>query len=210
MTDRKQIADRDEVLFAFHQACIRPTVEDIIEWTERYPQFADDIRAHASVSRDWDARIDFYSEKPSETMLTRAFSRALNALYNADIEAVSTGNTSASQSFHQILSACGKDVPTLTREISCDIGIARSVLADLVNGLIRPPVGTRFLSAVIGALSITSDAFYTALQTALNAPRLGQAKANTTPTTVIARSYEDVIRSSGMTPEQIRYWLDEG
>lgn len=44
--------DRDEVLFAFHQACERPTAEQIIEWTQRYPPFADDIRDHAAVRLD--------------------------------------------------------------------------------------------------------------------------------------------------------------
>jgi hypothetical protein len=208
MTNLRQPLDRDEVLFAFHQACARPTAENIIEWTSKFPQFADDIRAHASVSRDWDARKDVHSEKPSETELARAFSHALNALYNAEVEAASTTAASTPRSFHQILSACGKDVPTLAREMSSHIGIARSVLADLVNGRIRPPVGNRFLNAVMGGLSITSDAFYGALEVALNAPRIGQAKATTTPT-VIAQSYEEVIRSSAMTPEQIQYWLDE-
>ncbi len=208
MTDRNQTPDRDEVLFAFHQACIRPTIDDIVEWTKKFPQFADDIRTHASVSRDWAARKDFRSEEPSETMLARAFSRALNALYNAEVETASAGNASTPQTFHQILSACGKDVPMLAREIGRDISIARSVLADLVNGGMHPPVGRRFQNAVVSALSITSDLFHSALQTAQNTPRLGQAKANTTPT-VIARSYEDIVRSSDMTPEQIRYWLDE-
>ena len=208
MTDRTQTPDRDEVLFAFHQACTCPSIEEIIEWTTKFPQFADDIRAHAAVSRDWDARKDIQSEVPDEMMLTRAYSRALNALYNAEVEDASTGNASAFQTFHQILSSSGKDVPMLAREIGRDIGIARSVLADMVNGAMRAPVGRRFLNAVVGALSITSDDFNSALQAALNAPRLGQAKANTTPT-VIPRSYEDIIRCSSMTPEQIRYWLDE-
>jgi hypothetical protein len=47
--------ERDEVLFTFHEAYERPTAENIIEWTRRYPQFADDIRAHAAVAWDWAA-----------------------------------------------------------------------------------------------------------------------------------------------------------
>jgi hypothetical protein len=77
MTNSNQTPDRDEVLFAFHEACARPTVKQIIEWASRYPQFADDIRAHAAVSRDWEARKDLSYEKPSESMLTQAYSRAL-------------------------------------------------------------------------------------------------------------------------------------
>lgn len=54
--DCQQTHSLDDVLFAFHQACLRPTAEEIIDWTTRYPQFADDIRAHAGVARDWAAR----------------------------------------------------------------------------------------------------------------------------------------------------------
>jgi hypothetical protein len=209
MTEQKQTADRDEVLFAFHQACARPTVEQIIEWTRKFPHLADDIRAHAAVSRDWEARKGIASVPPSESELESAFSRTLSALYDAEIEVGAAKSASAFQSFPQLLSARGKDVPALAREIGGNIGIARGVLADLVNGGMHGPVGKRFLHAVNTALSITPDGFYAALQSALAAPRLGQAKANTTPI-VNARSYDEVIRSSGMTPEQIRYWLDEG
>ena len=98
MTDRTQTPDRDNVLFAFHEACPRPTAEQIIDWTSRYPQFADDIRAHAAVARDWAARKELPAEEPSESALARAYSRALNALYKADAEA-KPAEGDAAQSF---------------------------------------------------------------------------------------------------------------
>jgi len=79
--------ERDDVLFAFHQACERPTAEQIIEWASRYPQFAEDIRAHAAVSRDWDACEGLPAAEADEVMLARGYSNALNALYSAEIEA---------------------------------------------------------------------------------------------------------------------------
>lgn len=51
MTDRINPNDRDSVLFAFHEECARPTAEQIIEWVSRFPEYADDIRVHASVAR---------------------------------------------------------------------------------------------------------------------------------------------------------------
>ena len=45
MTAAIKNKDRDEVLFAFHQACNDPTAQEIIKWVKRYPQFANDIRA---------------------------------------------------------------------------------------------------------------------------------------------------------------------
>jgi hypothetical protein len=206
MTDRSQTPDRDDVLFAFHEACPRPTVEQIIDWTSQYPQFADDIRAHAAVARDWEARKELPADEPSETMLARAYSRALNALYKAETGAA--GADATAQSFQDIMAARGMDVPALAREIGGAIGIARSVIADLVNGAMRGPVARRFLDAITSALSITPEAFYAALDSALAAPRLGHAKASAAPT-VNARSYEEVIRSSAMRPDQIRYWLDD-
>ncbi len=206
MTDHPQTPDRDEVLFAFHEACPRPTTKQIIDWTSRHPQFADDIRAHAAVARDWDARRELPAEEPSETELARAYSRALNVLYKADIAA--TARTSSVEYFQDILAARGIAVPALTRKIGGDIGIRRSVIADLINGRMRPPVGRRFLEAFCRVLAITRGQFAVALQRALAEPRYGLAKSGAAPT-VTARSYEEVVRDSGMTEDQIRYWLDE-
>ncbi len=209
MTDRSQTPGRDDVLFAFHEACPRPTVEQIIDWTRRYPQFADDIRTHAAVARDWDARNELPVEEPSETMLARAYSRGLNALYKADAEQTVAGTDAGAQSFQEILAARGMDVPTLATEIGGAVGIHRSVVADMVNGGMHGPVAPRFLDAAMCALSVTADRFYAALEKALAAPRLGYAKARTTPR-VNPRSYEEIIHDSEMTPEQIRYWLGGG
>lgn len=206
MTDRPQTPDRDEVLFAFHEACPRPTAKQIIDWTSRYPQFADDIRAHAAVARDWDARKELPADEPSETTLVRAYSRALNALYQADAEAAA--RASNGEYFQEILAERSMDVPALAREVGGGIGIRRSVIADLINGRMRPPVGSRFLDAFCSVLAITHDRFSAALERALATPRYGFAKSDTAPT-VTARSYEDVVRDSGMTEDQIRYWLDE-
>src|SRR5580704_5025339 len=157
MTDHTQTPGRDDVLFAFHEACPRPTVEQLIDWTTRYPQFADDIRAHAAVARDWAAREGLPSEEPNETMLARAYSRALNALYKADAEAKPAAEADAAQSFQDIIAARGTSVAALQREVGGTVGIGRGVLADLVNGAMRGPVGQRFLDAFCRALAITHD-----------------------------------------------------
>jgi hypothetical protein len=203
MTARPQAPDRDDVLFAFHEACPRPTAEQIIDWTSRYPQFAEDIRAHAAVARDWAAREELPAEEPGETALASAYSRALNALYKADVEAAT-----AVQSFQDILAARSTSARALTQEVGGAVGISRGVIADLIGGRMRGPVGRRFLDAVSRALEITHARFYAALERALAAPRLGFAKADAPPS-VNARSYEEVIRSTDMTDAQIRYWLDE-
>nr|WP_294522484.1 hypothetical protein [uncultured Rhodopila sp.] len=206
MTDSPQTPDRDDVLFAFHEACLRPTTKQIIDWTSRYPQFADDIRAHAAAARDLEAQKEVPLDEPTETTLARAYSRALNALYQADVKA--PVHASNGEYFQDILATRGMDVPALAREVGGDIGIRRSVIADLINGRMRPPVGRRFLDASCRGLAITRDRFFAALERAIATPRYGLAKADTAPT-VTARNYEDVVKDSGMTEDQIRYWLDD-
>jgi hypothetical protein len=203
MTSHDISEDRDEVLFAFHQACNSPTAEQIIDWTTRYPQFAEDIRAHAAYRKDWAAREGMPVDEPDEVMLARGRSVALNALYNAEVEAVVAAPSTSHATFQELMAARGTDV----RRLSTALGIERGILADLVSGRMLAPVGKRFFQAVSQALAISRDAFDAAHQFALQAPKLGHAKADHTPT-VILRSYEEIVRSSSMTDDERRYWLD--
>lgn len=204
MTTQNRTEDRDQVLFAFHRACTNPTAEQIIEWVKRFPQFADDIRGHAAILKDWAAREGLPAEEPDKNMLSRARSRAMNALYNAQVAPVSEPFGAPSCSFEQLMSARGTDIPRIAR----DLDITRGVLAALVGGRMQAPVGERLVTALIGALAITRDGFDNAFRLAFSVPRLGHAKSDGTPT-VIARSYEEVIRTSPMTDARKQYWLSE-
>lgn len=205
MTKHNQLESRDEVLFAFQQACERPTAEQIIDWTARFPQFADDIRAHAAIARDWAASEGLPVEAPDESTLSRGFSRVLNALYNAQTASTSANSSLSAQSFQQMMLNCGTDVPTLAREL----GIARSVLADMCNGGMLPPVGRPLVNALVAKMAITPDFIDGALHQALASPHVGHAKAQGAPV-VIPRKYEDIVRDSGMSAERIKFWLGEG
>jgi hypothetical protein len=204
MTDRAN-ANRDQVLLAFHQACEVPTVEDVIAWTEKYPDFADDIRDHAAILRDWAAQHDLSERVPEEIDLTNARSRALSALHAARIaERVEVHLATAT--FDAMMKAKGTTIPALARSLDID----RTILAAMVGGRMHRPVGGRLISAWTSFFSITREAFENALSAALGAPRLGFAKADAPPT-INTRSYEDLVRSSTtMPPERISYWLDGG
>lgn len=195
---------RDEVLFAFHQACERPTAEQIIAWTDRYPQFAEDIRSHAAVSRDWAASEYLPTVEADGTMLARAYSNALNALYEAEIRASSAAPAHAANNFHEMLNERGKEVFQLAGELD----IARGILADLFNGWMLAPVRKRLIDAVTSSLGITRATFDFALTFALQNPRLEHAKADNAPT-VAPRTCDEIIRDSNMSPERKRYWLEE-
>src|SRR5262245_36170925 len=94
--------ERDRVLMAFHQACERPTVEQILEWIERFPNYADDIRAHAAVAHDCAAAEECQDEEVSQSALNTAYSNALNAIYSAQQK---EGRPVVAASFHDIAAA---------------------------------------------------------------------------------------------------------
>ncbi|HEY8949462.1 MAG TPA: helix-turn-helix transcriptional regulator [Rhizomicrobium sp.] len=205
MNDRTQTQDRDEVLFAFHRAYERPTAEEIIEWVEKYPQFAEDIRRHATVSHDMAARRDGPAEEPDESTLARAYSRALSALYEGEIR--KRGKVAPLPTLREILAARGKTVPSIQAEIAGTVGISRGVVADLFNGMMLPPLSRRFETSICAALGMPANDLHAALERTVASPRLGHANAASIPA-LTARSCEDIFRNSGMTPEQIAYWLN--
>lgn len=199
MTEYKIGEDRDEVLFAFHRECDNPSAEQIVRWVRRYPQFADDIRAHAAILKDWVAQKDQPVDVPSDTMLAQGRSRTLDALYNAQV-ALKSGQNGSSKSFEQLMAAQGTDVPQLARELD----ISRSVLAALVGGRMLAPIGKRLVDALTQVLNVTRQEFDDAFR--LATPRIGHAKADNRPT-IILRSYEEIIRTSAMSYDRQQYWL---
>jgi hypothetical protein len=201
MTESNSIEDRDEVLFAFHQECARPSSEQIRAWASRYPQFAEDIRAHAAIAWDWDAESQPVEEL-DESLIARGYSNALNLIYNAEHpESLATGSPAT---FHEMLQHSGKEAFQLAREI----GIDRGVLADLFNGWMLGPVCKRLADAIRTSFGITVDGFEEALRQTLQAPRLGYAKASKTPM-VTPRTCAEIIRTSNMPEDKKRYWLEE-
>ena len=204
MTDQTKAARRDEVLFAFHRECDCPTMDQIIAWTQRYPDFADDIRAHAGIMRDWAAEGGLEEEDVDDLMMNRAQSRALNAIYDAQVAARSETQSDENVTFDQLLSAAGLTTPQLSRVL--DIG--RDILSDLFRGKMRAPVGKRLVQALLDKLQTTRARFDHALSYALDHPSLGHAKASQQPT-VIQRSYEEIVRSSTMSADRKSYWLEE-
>ena len=193
--------ERDRVLMAFHNECHKPNIEQILEWIERFPKYADDIRAHAAVARDWAAGVECSDEEVSQSRLDTAYSNALNAIYSAQEK---DEQSAAAASFHDIAAARNIDVVDMADELD----IARGVLADLFDGLMLRPVRKRIVDAVCRILAITGEVFDAALDLVLKNPRLGHAKATGAPT-IRARPCDEIIRDSPMSPERKRYWLEE-
>jgi hypothetical protein len=203
MTTSTRPDDRDDILFAFSQACPAPTAEQIIDWCKRYPQFANDIRDHAAISRDWAARENRETPPVDETLLARGFSRVLNLLFEAD-NAPATVTAPKVQSFKEAADKCGVDVPKLATQMDID----RSVLAALFKGRMLAPVGKRLVAAITQRLQLTVALFDELHRAALAHPQLGHAKSSGAPS-VEPQTYEAIVQASAMTPERKRYWMEE-
>jgi hypothetical protein len=194
--------DRDEVLYSFHVACPAPTASEIIDWVERFPQYADDIRAHAAIARDWAAQQPDDLDVDDSVALARAHSRALNIIYRSAEEDASADDLAVG--FWVRLQNAGMKVSA----IATNIDIARAPIGDLFNGWMVPPIGSRFARALMDALGITQAVFDREVAHSLAHPRIGEAKASGAPQ-VLQRSYRESIESSDMSPERTRYWLEE-
>lgn len=203
MDEQEEDTARDEVLFAFHQQCERPSAEDVIAWAERYPQFADDIRAHAAIRRDWAARVDESDLADDDVLLARGRSDALNILHKAQGAAQQKADTPTA-TFDAMMAAKSLDIP----QVAAKIGIARGVLSALFGGRMDAPVGARLIAALQGVFGISRTEFDTAFSAAINAPRLGLAKANESAS-IPRQGYDAIIRDSSMTDDVKAHWLGE-
>lgn len=211
MTNRSQHLDRDQVLLAFQEAYKMPTAENIIEWVERYPEFAEDIRDHAAIAHEIAARAGNGSEDEiDDRALNISFSHALNGLYAGDQDSKIAAKVRNAVSFQEALAALGKTIAGLTAEISKAVGIdvARTVIADLINGAMKLPIGHRLKDAMMLVLPIDSASFDRKAQYALDHPQVGMAKSSVAPV-LKQRSYEEIIIGSNMDQTQKRYWLGE-
>lgn len=192
---------RDEVLFAFHEECEQPTVKQIVEWTRRYPEFAEDIIAHAEQQLSWEAQKELHDEEPDEAGVARNWSWTLNAIYEAE-KAGPADPPSSEETFSQVLETKGLTIPALARRIDID----RLVLGEINAGRLRPPINVRLLDALAAALGRDRNELEQIIARTLAAPMLGNAKASNKPE-VHAQTYESVISSSDMSVEKKNYWL---
>ncbi len=174
---------RDDVLAAFHAACPRPTGDDIEVWIERHPDLADDIRDHAEavLASIQDGHL---RPKPSEALLARTRSAALEVLASARARARATAPTPGLEG---LLAAAGVDVPGLARTLR----LGRAPIVDLVQGRVVLPAPVALLAALADALRTTVAVVDAATLAA--APRMGPAKAEGAPSAP-RRRFADIVR----------------
>lgn len=191
----------EEVLVAFHEAFTNPSVADIAKWAQDYPQFEQEIISHAAMLKDWEAteKLGF---TPDNRLLSIGQSRTMDLLHKA--RAASKTESVVERTFHELLRDTGTNIPDLARSL----GIARSVLSDLVNGRMKLPVGVRLADALMQTWNISKETVQQAALAALSKPRLGMAKADQNAK-VNALSYEEIVTASSMSESRKKFWLGE-
>lgn len=200
---RNDIDQDDPVIEAFIAACPRPTAQDIIEWIERYPDRADDIRDAAEIALSLDAQYDA-NRVPSPELLKR-IDEMCDATFGqywaeAQAERVKTAT------FRSLMADSGKGLPAVAREL--DIG--RAALTDLVQGRMTVPLPARFAAALAEAFFTTAEVIAAAAGRAVAHPHMGRAKANAAPNGR-QRTFADIVRDDPtMSAERKAFWLAEG
>lgn len=194
--------ERDEVLIAFHEECDIPTRADVERWTLAHPEFAHDIREHAAMRL---AMLADAVEAPAglgDDMVVRGRSRVQSAMFAAEAEDRATAAAASGSTLNAMLKVASLSQPELARRLP----IARVVVADLFAGRmvdLRP----RFSTAISRELGVSLAEFNVAHAQAARIPSLrGRAKASGQPIAK-QRSFEEIIRSSGMSDDDIAYWL---
>ena len=154
MTNQNRTEDRDEVLFALHRTFNDPTAQQIIELVHRFPQFGDDIHAHAVILKDWADRKGLPIEEPDEAMLSRGRSRALEALDNAEVARTLDQSSASSRSFGDLHVA--EALAISANAVATDVH--RSISSPGANGLFRmwnPPNYTMACAVVVVTLVLS-------------------------------------------------------
>jgi transcriptional regulator with XRE-family HTH domain len=195
--------ERDEVLIAFHEECDIPTRADVERWALAHPGFAQDIREHAAVRL---AMLADAVEQPiglDDNMIARGRSRVQAAMFTAEAtDRVDDVTAAAGSTLDGMLKSAGLTQPELARRLP----IKRVVVADLFAGRMRD-LRPRFSTAISRELGVSVAEFNVAHAHAARIPALGGRAKSVGQPVANQRTFEEIIRSSGMSEEEIAYWL---
>ena len=108
----------------------------------------------------------------------------------------------ADPTLNAMLKSAGLSQPELARRLP----IRRVVVADLFAGRMRD-LRPRFSIAISRELGVSLEEFNVAHALSARAPALGGRAKSVGQPVANQRSFEEIIRSSGMREEEIAYWL---
>lgn len=187
MNDLNQL---DDVIFRFHREVEVPTPEIVAAWTREHPDFAVEIRAHAIEMVD----MQFWAEL--DTARSTVADGSTAPIASAD-----------RQSLREAAAAAGLSLPDLARQLD----IARSLVADVSTGrIVASSVPVRFIRSVAQRLGRTAEDVATRILGTADTAPAASFKAASGPTDGRPATWEEAVRSSGMSEERQAFWLSKG
>ncbi|MBX9908483.1 MAG: helix-turn-helix transcriptional regulator [Beijerinckiaceae bacterium] len=170
----------DDILFKFHQVAEPISPELLNVWTGRYPQFANEIRAHAVEIMD---------------MELLASTQALAAAQSLVGEAVT-------------LRAALQEAGISLRDFADRLDISRSIVSDINSGRIdHETIPKRFARLGAAQIGKAMDWFEAIVRSSHETAPTPAFKAKAAPSIGRQRTWEEAIRGSDMDEDRRSFWL---
>jgi hypothetical protein len=201
-----------DVLYAFSLAKPVPDARLLDEFVRRYPQHAAEITDFAielAIDAAQGGVADVQEAEPTVSpAVSRAMSRFQNRLFalRQDEESGSASSATASSSVENPFAALDR---TAFRGLANRLKVSTLFVAKLRDRQIDPnTMTTGFRKRVANELSVPLDVVISHFAAQSEAQPRQFYKAEQNPTTVARQSFEEAVRSSGLTEEQQRHLMN--
>jgi transcriptional regulator with XRE-family HTH domain len=184
----------DEVIFEFHTAVDVPTPSDIAHWTDKYPQFADEIRAHAV------EMIDMEALAAGESLEME------NAVVSLRPVAATSVPTVGGRTLREVIRANGMTLPDFADELE----ISPVIVSDVNTGrILADTVPAKFMRLAARRLVETFDELVATVAGPKEIPAVGMMKAKSGQVTGRPMTWEEAVQASDMDDERKAFWLSD-
>ncbi|WP_411901635.1 helix-turn-helix domain-containing protein [Methylorubrum thiocyanatum] len=175
----------DDVLFAFHQAVDVPGPDDVARWTKDYPEFADEIRAHAVEIIDMEALA---ADEPS----------------TGETAVAAPAQTIVGRTLREVARAGGISLADFADEID----ISPAVVSDVNTGRILPGTVTKkFVRLTAGFFRLAIDEVAAVVAGPKERPAFAMLKARSGHVEGKPVTWEEAVLASDMDEERKAFWL---
>lgn len=201
-----------DVLYAFSLAKPVPDAPLLDEFVKRYPQYAAEITDFAiEVAIDAAGDDDIEAENPGTPVspaVSRAMSRFQNRLFEVE-HGKSAGATAASAVASAAENPFARLDRTAFRGLATRLDVSTLFVAKLRDRRINPTTITPgFRKRIADELSVPLDLVVAHFAARPEGQTPQFYKAEQKPTTVAQQSFEEAVRSSGLTDEQQRHLMN--
>jgi hypothetical protein len=199
----------EDVLFAFRCKNERPSIDAVLDWTSRYPRFANEIREAAVLWAEMETQEDLNRPSPDdERLVAEARSAALSALHRASVP---RPHAAEARSLAEAVRHAGVTAAELARQMSLPASVVSQVVRGKIMGATIPETFTRMLARLLGREIEWVRGHYPggviAAYSAVsgNGQTIGVSTSNSAELTF----QESVMDANGIDEAQRRFWLEE-